>query len=197
MPRSSDPLDDAVALMLDGDTHAFSEVFRAVQPRLVRYLRALVGPDDAEDVASDTWSQVVRDLGSFKGDADGFKAWVSTIGRHRALDHHRTRSRRPQSVGPIEELPERAASDDVEDAVQTIFSTEDAVELIASLPQEQAEAVLLRAVMGLDAKSAGRVLGRSPGAVRTAAYRGLRALSARVEARPSDTSEPSVAEEMR
>src|SRR5436305_846085 len=39
---------------------------------------------------------------------------------------------------------------------------------------------MLRAVVGLDAKAAAAVLGKGPGAVRTAAYRGLRTLAGRV-----------------
>jgi len=39
---------------------------------------------------------------------------------------------------------------------------------------------MLRAVVGLDAKAAAAVLGKRPGAVRTAAYRGLRTLAGRV-----------------
>jgi RNA polymerase sigma-70 factor (ECF subfamily) len=35
--------------------------------------------------------------------------------------------------------------------------------------------------MGLDAENAGRVLGKKAGAVRTAAYRGLRRLATRLE----------------
>ena len=53
--------------------------------------------------------------------------------------------------------------------------------LIATLPRDQAEAVILRAVIGLDAKAAAHVLGKRPGAVRTAAYRGLRTLADRLE----------------
>ena len=49
--------------------------------------------------------------------------------------------------------------------------------LISRLPQDQAEAVVLRVVVGLDAKSAAQVLGKRPGAVRTAAHRGLRKLA--------------------
>ena len=49
-----------------------------------------------------------------------------------------------------------------------------ALEWIGSLPGDQAEAVLLRVVIRLDAASGGRVLAKRPGAVRTAAYRGLR-----------------------
>ena len=48
---------------------------------------------------------------------------------------------------------------------------------IARLPQDQAEAVVLRVVMGLDAKTAADTLGKRPGAVRTAAHRGLKKLA--------------------
>lgn len=190
-------MDDAVARMLAGDDDAFRVVYRAVHPRLERYLSALVGVNEAEDVASDTWAQACRDMSSFRGDADGFRGWLTTIGRHRALDHLRARGRRPQSAGPIEEFPERVAPEDVEVDVAAILSTEAAIQLISALPQEQAEAVLLRAVMGLDAKSAGKILGRSPGAVRTAAYRGLRTLAERSDAPASDSFQPSSAEELR
>jgi RNA polymerase sigma-70 factor (ECF subfamily) len=94
----------------------------------------------------------------------------------------------------VEELPDWAAPDDVDATVAAILSTTDAIALIRSLPTEQAEAVLLRAVMGLDAKAAGRVLGRSAGAVRTAAYRGLRTLAKHAA---SNTIDPSAAEELR
>lgn len=182
--------------MLDGDDDAFRVVYRTIQPRLERYLSALVGPNDAEDVASDTWAQACRDLTTFTGDADGFRGWITTIGRHRAMDFLRAKGRRPQSAGPIEEFPEGTADDDVEIDVEAILSTQEAIALISSLPHEQAEAVLLRAVMGLDAKTAGKILGRSPGAVRTAAYRGLRSLAERTTGPASDNSGASSAEEL-
>src|SRR5215212_1116604 len=87
-------LDDAVPRMCAGDTEAFRLVYRSVQAPLLRYLEVLVGREDAEDVASETWAQAVRDLGRFHGDADGFRGWITTIGRHRALDLLRQRSRR-------------------------------------------------------------------------------------------------------
>lgn len=40
--------------------------------------------------------------------------------------------------------------------------------LIGALPRDQAEAIQLRVVVGLDAEAAGRMRGKRPGAVRTA-----------------------------
>jgi RNA polymerase sigma-70 factor (ECF subfamily) len=48
---------------------------------------------------------------------------------------------------------------------------------ILALPRTEAEAVLLRAVVGLDATAAGKVLGKRPGTVRVAAHRGLKKLA--------------------
>ncbi|MGK3201379.1 RNA polymerase sigma factor [Amycolatopsis sp. MEPSY49] len=162
-----------------GDEDAFRVLYRAVQPGLCRYLRVLVG-QDAEDVASEAWLQITRDLTSFRGDLAGFRAWTATIGRHRALDHLRHRRRRPVADAPAEWFPERAAPDDTASAAIEATTTDAALALIATLPRDQAEAVVLRAVVGLDAKAAAAVLGKRPGAVRTAAYRGLRTLADRL-----------------
>ena len=53
-----------------------------------------------------------------------------------------------------------------------------ALDLIATLPRDQGEAVMLRVVAGLDVGGAAQVLGKRPGAVRVATMRGLRKLAA-------------------
>src|SRR5262245_13800219 len=195
-------LDDAVRAMCAGDGDAFRVVYRAVHPTLQRYLEVLVGLVDAEDVASETWAQAFRDLHRFEGDADGFRGWVTTIGRHRALDHLRRRSRRPQVDQDLTGL-EVVGDVDVAALVDESLGTATAVALISTLPQAQAEAVMLRAVMGLDARTAGEILGRRPGAVRTATQRGLASLARLLEERASDSRTrsdvfvPPGAEEMR
>ncbi|MFI5683636.1 RNA polymerase sigma factor [Streptomyces sp. NPDC051636] len=166
----------AVARAQEGDEAAFAVVYRLVQPGLLGYLRGVVG-DDAEDVASDAWLEIARDLGRFKGDGAGFRGWSATIARHRALDHLRRQRVRPRATAleqDVLELPGRHSTH--EQALESI-STEDALALLRRLPRDQAEAVLLRVVVGLDGPAAARVLGKRPGAVRTAAYRGLKRLA--------------------
>lgn len=180
-----DELGRALRAAQDGDEESFRMLYRDVQPRLIRFAGALVGAD-AEDVTSEAWLQIARDLRSFRGDLDGFRGWTATITRHRALDHLRRRSRRPGSDLPVEVLVTMAGGGDTELAALDGIATEEALRLISELPRDQAEAVLLRVVVGLDAKSAGKVLGKRSGAVRTAAYRGLRRLADRLaEAGPA------------
>src|SRR5580658_7070012 len=170
-----------VELAQRGDSDAFRALYRDIQPRLLRYLHALAG-DDAEDIAAETWLHITRDLPGFTGTYDAFRGWTATIARHRALDHLRHRSRRPPAIPvPAQDLTTIPGPDDTAQAALDNLATGTAIDLIATLPPDQAEAVLLRAVLGLDAQTAGQVLGKRPGAVRTAAYRGLRTLARHLE----------------
>ncbi|MEW2305101.1 RNA polymerase sigma factor [Streptomyces sp. NPDC006655] len=174
----------AVRAAQDGDETAFRIVYRAVQPRLLGYVRTLVGDPDAEDVASEAWLQIARDLDRFSGDADRFRGWAARIARNRALDHIRMRGRRPAIGGDETELAGRAAESDTAGEAIEALTTDSTLSLIARLPQDQAEAVVLRVVMGLDAKTAAETLGKRAGAVRTAAHRGLRKLAELLGADP-------------
>lgn len=167
----------AVLAAQAGNEDAFRTVYRAVHPRLLGYVRTLVGDPDAEDVASEAWLQIARDLDRFSGDADRFRGWAARIARNRALDHIRMRGRRPAVGGDETELTGKPAESDTADEAMEALATGSTMALIAQLPQDQAEAVVLRVVVGLDAKSAAKTLGKRPGAVRTAAHRGLKRLA--------------------
>jgi RNA polymerase sigma-70 factor (ECF subfamily) len=157
-----------------GDEAAFSSIFRDVQPALLRYLRVIT--PDADDVAGETWAQVVAGLAGFRGEEQAFRAWLFTIARHRAIDVARHRARRP--TVPLEGSgAEHLASADAADAALEALSLHTVMALMAELPREQAEVIMLRVVAGLEAPEVARIVGRSPGAVRVAAHRGLRRLA--------------------
>ena len=177
-----DDLSGLVAADRDGDENAFVAVYNAVQPGLLRYLRALVG-QDAEDVASETWLQVARELQWFRGGAGKFRTWVATVARRRAMEFLQARARRPAEAVPADEVDRLAHDRQTETEAVTALGTDAALHLIMSLPPDQAEAVLLRVVLDLDAAEAGRVLGKRAGAVRIAAHRGLRRLADVLERR--------------
>jgi RNA polymerase sigma-70 factor, ECF subfamily len=165
---------DALASAQSGDEAAFTEIFRDVQPALLRYVQVLA-PGAAEDIAGDTWLQVVAGFGAFDGEERAFRAWVFTIARHRAVDWGRSRARRSRI--PLSAVSERLTSPDTADVVLERISTRAVLESIASLPRDQAEIVLLRVVAGLDTADVARIVGKSQGAVRVAAHRALRRLA--------------------
>jgi RNA polymerase sigma-70 factor, ECF subfamily len=93
--------------------------------------------------------------------------------RHRALDHVRHHKRRPVQSTLLGDLPERPAPHDTETTALDSLATRDALALIARLPRDQAEIIMLRIVVGLDAKTVAKLVGKRPRAIRTAAHRGL------------------------
>jgi RNA polymerase sigma-70 factor, ECF subfamily len=170
-------LNGALAGAVDGDEDAFAVLWRALNPPLLRYLRVLI-PDGFEDAASETWLQASRDLLKFKGDAKAFQVWLFRIGRNRAVDEARSAQRR--LAEPVDVVPEINAGPDAADEALAGMATRRAIAVIAELPRDQAEAVLLRAVAGLSASQAGSVTGKRAGAIRIAAMRGLRTLAKRL-----------------
>jgi len=172
-PSSAD-LGVALNRAMSGDEAGFLDLWRQLQPRLLRFLRVL-NCDDAEDIASETWLAVVRDLSKFSGGEEDFRRWLFTIGRHRAIDHARARRSRPAI--PVAEMPSVADEDLVEDQVLHAISARTAVKLLAALPVDQAETVALRVLAGLDTSAVANILGKSPGAVRVSLHRGLRTLA--------------------
>jgi RNA polymerase sigma-70 factor (ECF subfamily) len=85
---------------------------------------------------------------------------------------------------------DRPGTDDTAGAALERLHTAQAVALVATLPREQAEAVMLRAVVGLDAVTAAQVLGKRPTAVRVASHRGLRRLAAALREQHVDGGDP-------
>ena len=73
--------------------------------------------------------------------------------------------------------PGRLAPPDPAQVVLESMDTQAALTLVAQLSPLQAEVIALRVIAGLDVEAVARLVGRSPGAVRVAAHRGLRRLA--------------------
>ena len=76
-----------------GEHWALTQLFRAYQPMLIRYLR---GQERrlADDLAGEVWVAVAQRLGQFEGDELGFRRWLFTIARCRVIEHRRKAARR-------------------------------------------------------------------------------------------------------
>jgi RNA polymerase sigma-70 factor (ECF subfamily) len=173
----SRPASDAVlAAARAGDEQSFAALWRDLNPPLLRYLHVLV-PAAAEDLAAEVWLEVVRGLGRFTGDEANFRAWVFTIARHRGLDWRRRAARRPTAPLPSETFAGLPAPDDPAAAALESMATERALALIAQLPPDQAEVVVLRVVAGLDVAQVATIVGKRPGTVRVLGHRGPRRLA--------------------
>ena len=163
-----------------GDDDAVAVLFRDVHPRLVRFLRARE-PAAADDLAGEVWMAVATGLGRFVGDATAFRAWVFSIARRRMADHRRRGVRR--NTHPVDHgiFDAAASGDDPARLVVGQLSALEAARLVvAVLPADQAEVILLRVLADLDVGEVAEVMGRTANWVRVTQHRGLRRLADRL-----------------
>ena len=86
-----DAADVAMERYSNGDNAAFAELYDAIAPRLLRFLRKATRDDrDAEDLMQQTLLQIHRERGSFIPGARVIP-WASTIARRLMIDSARRR----------------------------------------------------------------------------------------------------------
>ncbi len=159
-----------------GDAESFTVIYQAIHPGLLRFLRSQDSAI-AEDAASETWLDVARGLDGFTGGESDFRAWVFTIGRNKVVDQVRVEMRRPTVPWPQTEVTALLEPDAAE-VFERAEGTRAALALVARLSPDQADVILLRVLAGLSNDEVAAVLGKSTGAVRVLAHRGLRRLGA-------------------
>jgi len=146
---------------------AFEAMYRGLAPAVRRYLRA-AADDEVDDLTQEVFIGVARGVQRFQGGEDDFRSWVFSIAHHRLVDHHRRRRRQPPLLDP--------ARGDVESEAVARLGDQAAQRLVAGLPPDQAEVVLLRVVGDLSVEEVARIVGKRPGAVRALQHRALRRL---------------------
>jgi RNA polymerase sigma factor (sigma-70 family) len=131
---------------------------------LLRFLVALVGPEEAEDCFQETCLAALR---AYPGLPPGsnLRAWSFTIARHKAIDAGRARRRRPV---PVAEAQEQAAPDEGHE--HTAWAP------LAALPPKQRAAVFLRVAAELSHREVAQVLDCTEEAARRSAHEGLKRL---------------------
>ena len=176
--RVGEGFDDVMAAAQAGADWAVAVLYRSLQPRLLRYLRAQAPGHDAEDIAAQAWLEIARALPRFAGDEDGFGALVFTVARRRLADHRRALRRRPVEFVGDDSLTSVPESEVAEDQAMAHLGGEEAARRLGELlPSDQAEVVLLRVVAGLSVEQVATLLDRRPGTVRVLQHRALRRLA--------------------
>lgn len=178
LPARTDDSDlrELTSLAVQGDRSAIESLLGELRPMVVRYCRARLGRVTgryhiADDVAQEVCIAVLSALPRYRDMGRPFASFVFGIASHKVADALRSSVR---SAVPTQDLPD--GPDDgpgPEETVVRYIEVEHARRLLARLPPNQRELLLLRVVSGLSAEETGNVLGMSPGAVRVAQHRAL------------------------
>ena len=125
-----------------------------------RLAHALAGPIDGDDVAQQAWTQALAAYPRLRSSTN-LRGWLLTITSRCAMDLHRSRVRRPVPVRDIVTVGEVAGRSLVtgpeKDRPDEVLWSR-----VATLPERQRHAVILKYVLDLDHPSIAKALGTSP-----------------------------------
>jgi RNA polymerase sigma factor (sigma-70 family) len=131
-----------------------------------RFLRASVGPHDADDAFQETFIAALRAYPRLRAGSN-LRGWLFTIAHRKALDSHRARSRR---AIPVEELPETVGEPLLNGGEPELWRA------VGDLPPKQRAAVLLRFAGDLAYREIGEAIGTTEEAARRNVHEGLKKL---------------------
>ncbi|HJT37296.1 MAG TPA: sigma-70 family RNA polymerase sigma factor [Actinomycetota bacterium] len=165
-------LADALGRAQAGDAGAMADLYRAYAAPLLAYLLTQVRRrEDAEDLLGEVFLQAMRDVGRFRGDLSGFRAWLYRIASNRAVDLARRNQRRPEEPLALA-IEQPAASDPAGEAMGRV-DRERLWRAVMDLPAEQRKVVAMRLAGGLTAPEIAEAVGKPVGAVKALQHRAL------------------------
>jgi RNA polymerase sigma factor (sigma-70 family) len=155
--------------LANGDSGAVEDMYEALGPRVLSYLRRLVPYDEAEDVMQRVFFEVWRSRDRFDPERS-LEAWVFAIARRRAIDH----LRRPHHVTVPIELVRDLADVDGRDVADSLVWAKEVRRCLDRLAAEQRQVLELAYFGGRTQVEIAEQLGLPLGTVKARMFRGLR-----------------------
>lgn len=176
-PAEDRAVDALMESFLDGDPRAFEQLYRALSPRVVGFLRSLCNdPALAEDLAQTTFLKVHRARESFHRGSP-VVPWVFSIARRSLIDAKRSAAGAMVVLSDDGTLPEPATVDEEDDLRRlSVEQTQALYARLDSLSEVQREAVMLLKVQGLSVREAAAVAGVNASTLKVRAHRAYEAL---------------------
>ena len=164
--------DEVLAAARLGAAWALRRLYDGLAPSVTGYLRGQ-GVADPEGMTNDVFSRAFRRLGDFDGDATALRSWVFTIARNAMVDERRRLGRRVRETELITDGPAGGVVASAEDAALGGMSEQRVRSLLAQLPDDQRDVLVLRLIADLTVSQIAQIHGRSIGATKALQRRGL------------------------
>lgn len=184
MPRDTlDPLSDDALLVLyaKGDSDAARLLTARHLPRALRYAARLLGDRaEAEDMAQEAMLRLWRVAPVWRAGEAQVSSWLYRVVTNLCTDRQRSaRRRRAEALDDVPEPPDPSASAEAE--MMTHARAHALDEALASLPDRQRQAVVLRHIEGLTNPEIAAILEIGVEAVESLTARGKRTLTAALQ----------------
>ena len=141
----------------NGEWEAFDLLVQCYLPRVYNRLRALMPPEDVEDVTQEVFLAVVRSLDRFEG-RSAFSTWLYAIINHKVSDYYRRRGKREDMERSFYEQEARLLSRDPQPSAEDRMLVR---QILLRLPERHRDVLLLRFAEGLPFKEVAQAMNLS------------------------------------
>ena len=161
-----------------GDTWAFGMIFDHFHEPVHRYIASRVHrPADAEDLTQHVFVKALEALPRYEARGIPFGGWLFRLARNAVIDHVRTRHEHAE----LDSVAGWTDGDAGPDEIAAVRQELDAIgEALATLTDDQREAITLRFFAGLSAREAADAMGKQEGTVRGLQFRAIASLRRRL-----------------
>ncbi len=148
------------------EERAWNEIYDTYFPRLFRYLYLQTSSQEvAEELTSQVFEEACNRIGTYRYRGSPLSAWLYRVAHNRMVDWRRKRKELPLVDG-----------DSQPDMADRVADRDEIATAMRELTPEQQQVLILRHVEGHTSASAGGIMGKSAGAVRSLEFRALATL---------------------
>jgi RNA polymerase sigma-70 factor (ECF subfamily) len=181
IPGTRVSIQDLTAQAVGGQPAAIESLLQQMRPMVLRYCRARLGRisghyQAADDVAQEVCIALLSALPRYRDMGRPFASFVFGIASHKVADAMRTAANLAIPTADLPDEPDDRPGP--EETAVACLEAERVRGLLARLPLQQRELLVLRVLAGFTAQETGNELGMSAGAVRVAQHRALTRLRA-------------------
>ena len=172
----------------EGDRDAQRAIYAQTSDRVYRLLLRMTGnPDDAFDVAQETYLKVFANIHRFEG-SSGLTTWIYAIALNEARQFLRRNKRRTNSLRLTSAMPDHA-----DETQENTVAAIDIREALAQLPDLEHSLIVLRHFDHLSYAEMARILGKPEGTIASSLNRARRQLRNLLEGNSGHRREDSAA----
>lgn len=166
LTRASEGEADFVNRLKEFEAAAWNQLYDTYAPKLYRYLFVRSGDREvAEELTAQVFEEACRRIGGYRFRGPPISAWLYRVAHNRMVDWRRKRKALPLAVDVA--APDRTGQ---------VADRDELARAMDALTEEQRQVVVLRHIEGHSTISAGEIMGKNAGAIRSLEFRALASL---------------------
>lgn len=167
---------ELISLAIAGNSEAFGVLYEKYIDQIYNYIyyRTSSGKD-AEDLCSRVFIRALHHIERYEDRGYPFSAWLYRIAHNLVVNWYRDKDR-SNEISLTDQYPPPRMDGNVEDRIENEDEKEALLQVIADLPEDRKELLILKHVEGLTNSEIGQIMDRTEGAIKALYHRTLESL---------------------